>query len=209
MVDGYGSYFTTHYTIKNGFPVLVNTFGGRPTPPPPAGGPGAAKGKGKGGDGAPPAQAAAAPPAAPAPAPMDQMNNPHGIWLDTRDAAKPMLLVADRGNRRIVRYTLDDKPIDVVDGTKAPCHFHQYKDNLVVPDLQSRVTLYGKDNKVLVHLGDGLEGGAKVPSRTTENRGDFIPGKFVAPHGANFDHAGNIFVAEWVEIGRVTKLRKV
>ena len=36
-----------------------------------------------------------------------------------------------------------------------------------------------------------------------------MPGQFVNPHGANFDHEGNIFVAEWVEIGRVTKLRKV
>jgi len=36
-----------------------------------------------------------------------------------------------------------------------------------------------------------------------------VPGQFVNPHGACFDHAGNIFVAEWVEIGRVTKLRKL
>jgi len=36
-----------------------------------------------------------------------------------------------------------------------------------------------------------------------------VPGKFVCPHGACFDHAGNIFVVEWVEVGRVTKLRKV
>ena len=26
---------------------------------------------------------------------------------------------------------------------------------------------------------------------------------------ACFDHAGNIFVVKWVEVGRVTKLRKV
>lgn len=37
----------------------------------------------------------------------------------------------------------------------------------------------------------------------------FKADKFVAPHGASFDHAGNIFVVEWVEVGRVTKLRKV
>jgi hypothetical protein len=37
----------------------------------------------------------------------------------------------------------------------------------------------------------------------------FTPGKFVCPHGACFDHLGNIFVVEWVEVGRVTKLRKV
>jgi hypothetical protein len=41
------------------------------------------------------------------------------------------------------------------------------------------------------------------------SRDHFTPGKFVAPHGACFDHKGNIFVVEWVEIGRVTKLRRV
>jgi hypothetical protein len=36
-----------------------------------------------------------------------------------------------------------------------------------------------------------------------------VLGQFVTPLGAGFDHEGNIFVVEWVEIGRVTKLRKV
>ena len=36
-----------------------------------------------------------------------------------------------------------------------------------------------------------------------------FPGSSSVPHGACFDHAGNIFVVEWVEVGRVTKLRKV
>ena len=134
------------------------------------------------------------------------MNNPHGIWLDTRDAAKPVVLVADRGNRRIVRYTTDDVAIDSIDNMGSPCHFHQQKDLLVVPDLASRVYLIDKNDKIVVELGNGAGSGV---SRTTANRSDFLPGKFVAPHGATFDHAGNIFVAEWVEIGRFTKLRKI
>ena len=137
------------------------------------------------------------------------MNNPHGVWLDTRDAAKPTLLIADRGNRRIVRYTLDDKPVDVVEGTLAPCHFHTYKDIMVVPDLQCRVTLLDKDNKVIAHLGDGAYAGRQNQLRVSQDRSAFEPGKFITPHGAWFDHTGNIFVTEWVEIGRVTKLRKV
>jgi hypothetical protein len=40
-------------------------------------------------------------------------------------------------------------------------------------------------------------------------RTEFLAGKFVSPHGACFDHAGNIFVVEWVEVGRITKLRKL
>ena len=137
------------------------------------------------------------------------MNNPHGIWVDQRDPAKPMLLVADRGNRRIVRYTLDDKPVDVVEGTLAPCHFHELKDLMVVPDLQSRVTLFDKNNKVITHLGDGAYAGKQNQLRVSEDRSVFEPGKFITPHGAWFDHSGNIFVTEWVEIGRVTKLRKL
>lgn len=197
VVDGYGSYFVFHYQQKGSSPQLVNTFGGRPADAAGTGrGPGAPGGRGAGGS-------------PPPPAPIDQTNNPHGIWLDTRDATKPVLLVADRGNRRIVRYTTDDKPIDVVEGTLLPCHFHQMRDLLVVPDLQSRVTLFDKDNKVITHLGDGDYKGRQNQLRLTQNRGDFEAGKFVAPHGAWFDHAGNIFVAEWVEIGRVTKLRKI
>lgn len=134
------------------------------------------------------------------------MNNPHGNMIDMRDPAKPVLLVADRGNARIVRYTLDDKPIDVVGGTLQPCHFFEQKGIIVVPDLSSRVTLLDKDNKIILHLGEGLQGN---PPRTTEDRNAFVAGQFVNPHTSIFDHAGNIFVGEWVEIGRVTKLRKV
>jgi len=35
------------------------------------------------------------------------------------------------------------------------------------------------------------------------------PGKFVHPHDACFDRDGNIFVAEWVSTGRVTKLARM
>jgi hypothetical protein len=31
----------------------------------------------------------------------------------------------------------------------------------------------------------------------------------VHPHDACFDNKGNIYVAEWVQTGRVTKLKKV
>jgi hypothetical protein len=198
--DGYGSYYMFHYSQKGSYPKLENVFGGRPAAPAAAAGGG--DGKGKGGDG----KGKGAPPA---PAPIETTNNPHGNWVDTRDPAKPVLLVADRGNRRIVRYTLDDKPIDVVEGTLAPCHFHQYKDLVVVPDLQCRVSLFDKSNQLLGHLCDGAYAGRQNQLRQSQNRADFEAGKFITPHGAWFDHAGNIFVAEWVEIGRVTKLRKI
>ena len=121
----------------------------------------------------------------------------------------PVLTVADRGNNRIQRFTLDGKHIDFVDGTNQPCHFSYFKNgDTVVPDLGARVTLLDKNNKVIEHLGDdSRQRVAKTTRKMT--RDNFTPGKFVAPHGACFDHAGNIFVVEWVEVGRVTKLRKV
>jgi len=42
----------------------------------------------------------------------------------------------------------------------------------------------------------------KDPSR-------WVDGKFIHPHDACFDHDGNIFVAEFVEPGRVTKLKRI
>ncbi|HEY6343836.1 MAG TPA: hypothetical protein VIY49_20265 [Bryobacteraceae bacterium] len=174
-----------------------------------AGGPpggGAGKGAGGGGGRGPAQPPPPGQPGVPRDVPIESMNNPHGNMVDLRDPANPILLVADRGNNRIVRYTLDDKPMDVVAGTKSPCHFHTFKETIVVPDLQARVTLLDKSNKIILHLGEPL---VPNPARTTDNRADFVPGQFVQPHGAIFDHSGNIFVAEWVEIGRVTKLRKV
>jgi hypothetical protein len=175
-----------------------------PTPGP--GGPQVA-GAGAPGGGAPGAGGGGR--AARPPAPIDQMNNPHGNMVDLRDPAKPILLVADRGHGRIVRYTLDDKPIDIIEGTRQPCHFHELKGNVVVPDLSGPVHVLDKDNKIAVSMGGAKPDGPKNPPRTTQDRSQFIPGQFVNPHGAIFDHTGNIFVAEWVEIGRVTKLRKV
>jgi hypothetical protein len=134
---------------------------------------------------------------------------PHGLMLDER-ISPVTLLVADRGNNRIQRFSLDGNHVEFVEGTLLPCHFHARGSDVVVPDLQGRVTLLDKANKVIEHLGDAKAASLRelLPLRT-KPRTEFTAGKFVCPHGAIFDHAGNIFVVEWVEVGRVTKLRKV
>jgi len=134
---------------------------------------------------------------------------PHGIWMDNRGES-PILTVADRHNNRLQRFTLDGKHIDFIQGVTLPCHFDEYQGDVVIPDLQGKVTLMDRSNQVITHLGDA---GAKsmddlMPVRV-KTRDNFTPGKFVCPHGACFDHNGNIFVVEWVEVGRVSKLRRV
>lgn len=136
-----------------------------------------------------------------------QLNEPHGIWVDTRPAA-PLLVVADRRNNRAQRFTLDGVHVDFIPGFRLPCHFHEHAGNVVVPDLQGRVTIVDRQNALAAHLGDSGSPTGNNPLRR-EPREKFVPGQFICPHGACFDHDGNIFVVEWVEVGRVTKLRKV
>jgi hypothetical protein len=70
-----------------------------------------------------------------------QLLCPHGLIVDTRPK-EPILVVADRSNKRIQRFTLQGEHIDFLYGTNAPCHFNIYKNgDMVVPDLFARVTL--------------------------------------------------------------------
>jgi hypothetical protein len=136
-----------------------------------------------------------------------KLDCPHGIILDARGET-PNLTIADRSNKRLQRFTLDGKHIDFVQNMPAPCNFDiRGNGDMVVPDLFARVTLLDKTNRVIVQLGD--DSTSDYRKTRTMTRDAFTPGKFVCPHGACFDHAGNIFVVEWVEVGRVSKLRKV
>jgi hypothetical protein len=135
-----------------------------------------------------------------------QLACPHGLTVDTR-GGQPILTVADRSNKRIQTFTLDGKHIAFIEGVSSPCHFNERKGVFVIPDLDARVTLLDKHNNVIEHLG--ADDPKEARARRTKPRDSFVPGKFVCPHGACWDHKGNIFVVEWVEVGRVTKLRKV
>jgi hypothetical protein len=134
-----------------------------------------------------------------------KLSTPHGIWIDLR-GTEPIVTVADRSNHRLQTFTLEGKQLGIVEGVKSPCHFHRHGDLVVVPDLSARVTLMDRNNKVILPLGDGGDG---VQGLRTKERDAFIPGRFIAPHSACFDPDGNIFVVEFVEVGRVTKLRRL
>lgn len=135
-----------------------------------------------------------------------QLDCPHGITVDTR-GREPLLLVADRGNRRLQYFTMDGRHVRFEHGVNLPCHFHEREGILVIPDLAARVTLLGRDNKVIAHLGEDTS--KTWGELRKQPREKFVPGKFICPHGACFDRDGNIFVVEWVEVGRVTKLRRL
>jgi DNA-binding beta-propeller fold protein YncE len=148
-----------------------------------------------------------------------KFRTPHGNWVDTRDPAKPVLVVCDRANARLQTFTLDGDYISMTEkGTVLfPAHIDIRGDVMLVPDLHARISLFGKDNKPIVHLGDddawrervvGSLGKKGMPAVRAQPK-EWAPGKFVHPHDACFDKDGNIFVAEWVSTGRITLLKKV
>lgn len=146
---------------------------------------------------------------------VGKLQTPHGQWVDARDKDKPVLVVCDRANHRLSTFDMDGK---VISATKAdevvlfPAHCKTRGDVLLVPDLHARVSLLGKDNKVLAHLGDDADWRKKVLANGNKLRTqpkEWENGKFVHPHDAAFDKDGNIVVVEWVSTGRVSFLKKV
>lgn len=133
-----------------------------------------------------------------------QLSCPHGLWVDGRGAA-PRLLVADRSNRRLQYFSLDGQPGEIItDGIRQPCDFKVNGDLLLIPDLESVVMILDGENRVVAMLGDGKPTNLRGAARER-----FIPGKFIHPHDAIWLDGGDILVAEWVPIGRITRLRRV
>ncbi|AIE86096.1 hypothetical protein [Fimbriimonas ginsengisoli] len=132
------------------------------------------------------------------------VREPHGLWVDTR-SKEPKLVIADRANHRLQEFDLDGKHIGfITDAMRRPCHIHYNHGLCLVPDLDSVVTILDDQNRVVASLGDGMPSGLRDAPREK-----FIPGKFVHPHASIWMNKKDILVAEWVPIGRITRLRKV
>ncbi len=159
---------------------------------------------------------------------LGQLATPHGQWVDARNKDKPVLVVCDRANARLHTFGLEGKAISATDPGKVvlfPAHAKTRGDVLLVPDLHARVSLFGKDNKLICHLGEetpsadnlmwrawvvgSLDGKNNLGPAVRTQPKEWRAGKFVHPHDAAFDHDGNIVVVEWVSTGRVSFLKKV
>jgi len=143
----------------------------------------------------------------------DQIDCPHGLWVDLRvgtGSEVPLLVITDRGNSRLQRFTLEGRHVDSIAGiSKMPCYLHERNGDVVIADLLSKVVILDRQNKVVATLGESEYSREDWSKVRNQSPGTFVPGRFVCPHGACFDHEGNIFVVEWVESGRVTKLRRL
>jgi hypothetical protein len=139
-----------------------------------------------------------------------KFNTPHGIWYDDRPGREPSLAICDRAHHTLQYMTLDGKYIETLTGYGLPANLDTWKEFLLVPELFARVSILDGKNNVVARLGADVERiTAKDGGAIRGDESKWIPGKFVHPHDACFDPNGNIYVAEWVASGRVSKLRRV
>ena len=133
---------------------------------------------------------------------------PHGIWIDRRPGRKAEVVVCDRAHHTLQYLTLEGKYLKTLKGYGLPANADTWENLLLVPELHARVTLLDAKNEVAARLGDDVK-------RVKSSRGlrgkpaQWRDGRFVHPHDACFGANGDIYVAEWVATGRITKLRRV
>lgn len=140
-----------------------------------------------------------------------KFNTPHAIIIDTR--TKPnTVLVTDRAMHRLQWFSLDGKHLKTLDGTendflRLPATLHIRGTDLAIGDLSGRVTILDKDNKLVTHLGDQVDPKKRATNKLP--REQWLEGIFVSPHGITWDKLGNLYIEEWMAVGRVVKLKRV
>ncbi|MEZ6017439.1 MAG: peptidase [Planctomycetota bacterium] len=134
-----------------------------------------------------------------------RMRTPHGLLMDTAGAA-PLLVVADRENHRLQRFSLTGELVDVIQADlRRPCSLARRGDLYAVADLTGRVTLIdAKQGELRAHLAEQPD-----PAKRAQNgipRTDWRAGEFLSPHGVAFGLDGALYVQDWNALGRVTRL---
>lgn len=144
-----------------------------------------------------------------------KFNCPHWIYMDLRKET-PEVYVADRGSDRVQVFSTDGNFLRTFGEGEfhQPSVFTTFNDYMVIGELEARLIVLDKDDKVVGFLGDGRhllerpgwpnrkdDSGKNVPPK------DYEIGTFNSPHGLTADKEGNLYVAEWVLGGRNTKLK--
>ena len=131
-----------------------------------------------------------------------EFNILHKIAMDTR--FDPVRIIAtDRLNNRVVHLSLAGEFLGVVnDDLLLPAALTIDGDNVIVAELNGRITILDKAGKAVMHVGtntaEGI-GSNRVPPE------QWRTGYVVAPHGVATNAEGDVFIAEFSTFGRVHK----
>ena len=143
-------------------------------------------------------------------------NCPHGIFIDRRKAESE-LYIADRTNGRVQVYDLAGtyKRTFGSNFLTTPSAFATHGDFLIIAELRARITILDRDDNFVCYLGDNeqvcdTEGWPNIKNKRGKiTRTNLLKlGRFNSPHGVAVDKDGNLYIAEWLIGGRITKLNK-
>lgn len=137
-----------------------------------------------------------------------KFNTSHGLWVDRRAGREPSIVVTDRAHGTLQIFDMDGKYQSTLSGFGLPANVDTWKNLMLVPELKARVSLLDENNKVVAQLGVGLDRLGEI-NNLRGRPNDWKDGEFVHPHDACFAENGDIYVAEWVGTGRVSKLERV
>jgi hypothetical protein len=129
----------------------------------------------------------------------------HKLAMDTR--FDPVRIIAtDRLNNRVVHLSLDGEFLGVVNGDLLlPAAVTIDGDNVVVGELNGRVTILDKTGKVVTRLGANSDEGIGT-NRVPPER--WRTGYVIAAHGVAANARGDVLVAEFSTFGRVHKFER-
>lgn len=127
--------------------------------------------------------------------------NCHKIFIDKR-FSPARILCCDRKNGRLVHLSLSGEVIgEYATGLRRPSGVDFYKDIVTVAEIYGRVSILGKDGKVIKVVSDNekIKGGNNWPVNVWQK------GLVITPHGICFDKEGNILVSEFNKFGRIVR----
>lgn len=136
-----------------------------------------------------------------------QLNCSHGLSLDIR-YDQPLLLVCDRENRRLCHFDLDGHYVrTITQHLRRPCQASFHGDYALVSELEGRATILDRDNVPVAFMGDN-------PQKSQWANYELDPhainaAVFSAAHGCFIDSEANLFLSDWNQTGRLTKLSRV
>ncbi|MCA8971629.1 MAG: hypothetical protein KDC95_17685 [Planctomycetes bacterium] len=124
------------------------------------------------------------------------------------ETPREVLIVCDRENHRLLLCDLDGEVQRVVQGMlRRPCNIARHGDEFAIADLTGRVTLLDDRFELIGHLGEQPNPKFRATNRVA--RDQWKDGEFLSPHGVAYDRAGNLYVSDWSEHGRITRLERL